>query len=146
MGYKFQQYIYELNDKIMTPKLYKEIADSLKQNPRYIAMKDKVRNMCLISCITDKMNVYMWEHYAANSEGICLEYEFEEVLRAIADLNIKFFPVRYVEDRTKTKDIQFGPVEYSDDAPDEVTERKYILMQGNIMLSRLKLVSKRNCL
>ena len=111
----------------LTPQKYREIAESVKQKPRYIMMKEKVRNMCLISCITDKMNDYMWEQYTCNSEGICLEYEFEDVLKAIADLNIRFFPVRYVEDRTKTKDIQFGATEYAEDAPDELMARKYIL-------------------
>lgn len=118
---------YRYVKKQITPEKYKEIVDNLKQNPRYIEMKEKVRNMCLVSCITDKMNDYMWEQYTSNSEGICLEYEFEDVLKAIADLNIRFFPVRYVEDRSKTKDIQFGPDEYADDAPDELMERKYIL-------------------
>jgi len=111
----------------LTPEKYREIAESVKQKPRYIMMKEKARNMCLISCITDKMNDYMWEQYTCNSEGICLEYEFEDVLKAIADLNIRFFPVRYVEDRTKTKDIQFGATEYAEDASDELMARKYIL-------------------
>lgn len=75
----------------LTPDKYKEIANSLKQNPKYIEKQDKVRNMCLISCITDKMNDFMWKRYASNSEGICLEYEFEDVIKAISNLNIRFF-------------------------------------------------------
>lgn len=118
---------YEKYKNLFTTEKYKEISENIKKAPRYIAMKERARNMCLISCITDKMTDYMWEQYAANSKGICLEYDFTEVLMAISELNIRFFPVRYVDDRTKVKDIQFGAMEYADDAPDELMAKKYIL-------------------
>lgn len=95
--------------------------------PRYKEIKDIVRNMCLIACITDKMSDYMWEKYTCDYEGVCLEYDFEEVLYAIKKLKIRFMPIRYVDDRAKTKDIQFGPEEYAKSSPEELMERKYIL-------------------
>ena len=69
----------------------------------------------------------MWENYAFKSQGICLEYNFEEVLLAIDKLKIRFFPIRYINDRKQVKDIQFGPNEYEMDESDELMARKYIL-------------------
>lgn len=119
--------IYEQFKKQFTPEKYKEIVEKIQQNSTYAEMKKKARNNCLIACITDKMTNQMWEEYALHSEGICLEYDFEDVLRAITRLNMRFFPIRYVEDRNKTKDIQFGPKEYAENASEELMYRKYIL-------------------
>lgn len=110
-----------------TKEKYSEIAESLRNNLKYIRIQNRIRNMCLISCITDKMNDYMWENYALKSQGICLEYNFEEVLLAIDKLKIRFFPIRYVDNRKQLKDIQFGPIEYEMDPSDELMARKYIL-------------------
>lgn len=118
---------YKIFKKIFTEQKYEEIVENIKKAPRYIAMKERVRNMCLISCITDKMSDYMWNQYAAEAQGVCLEYEFGDVLKAIDNLNIRFFPVRYVDDRTKVKDIQFGKAEYADDESYELMSKKYIL-------------------
>ena len=82
-----------------TEEKYREIAESVKKNSKYISIQNRVRNMCLISCITDKINDYMWENYALESQGICLEYNFEEVLLAIDKLKIRFFPIRYINNR-----------------------------------------------
>ena len=106
--------------------IYEEVENKLKENPRYIRLKEKARNMCLIACVTDKMNDYMWKHYASDSKGICLEYDIEDVLDVIDNLNIRIFPVRYVDDRLKTKDIQFGVEEYVEESG-ELMKRKYIL-------------------
>lgn len=117
---------YKKLKKQVDSNIYEEVENKLRQNPRYIKMQEKAKNMCLIACVTDKMNDYMWEHYASDSEGICLEYDIEEVLDAIKNLNIRIFPVRYVDDRLQTKDIQFGVEEYEEETG-ELMERKYIL-------------------
>lgn len=40
----------------------------------------------------------MWENYAENYAGICLEYDVEDVLKAISKENLRFFPIWYVEE------------------------------------------------
>ena len=118
---------YRRFSRLFSPELYEQVAEQLKSNPKYIQMQDKVRNMCLVACITDKMNNFMWENYAENNTGICLEYDVEDVLTAIIKEDLRFFPIWYVEDRNKVKDIQFGPEEYAEEAPEERMRDKYIL-------------------
>lgn len=118
---------YSPYGKIFTEEKYQEMSERMRNTPKYIDYKNRVSNMCLISCISDKNTSYMWETYTKNSEGLCLEYDFSDVLYAISGLNIRLFPIRYVKNRNQTKDIQFGPAEYAEDAPDELMRNKYIL-------------------
>ena len=112
---------------LFSPELYNQVAEQLKDNPEYIRIQNKVRNMCLIACITDKMNDFMWRNYAENYTGICLEYDVGDVLKAIRKEDLRFFPIRYVDDRNKVRDIQFGPNEYAEEVSEKRMRDKYIL-------------------
>ena len=126
---------YKKVRKLFTSEFYDKIVKEVKENQKYIQMKDNVRNMCLIGCMTDKMTDYMWEKYANNHEGICLEYDFEEVLKTLRGQGLIFFPVRYVENRDSDSEIFLGPKEYAEIDDDTLMRRKYILscMTKNIV-------------
>ena len=108
-------------------ELSRQVAERLREDPKYINLKNRVRNMCLVACITDKVNASMWKKYAVNCTGVCLEYDVEDVFEAIRKEHLHLFPIWYVDDRKKVKDIQFGPDDYAEEAPDEKMMRKYIL-------------------
>lgn len=118
---------YKAHKKLFTNGKYEEIAEKVMNEPRYIQMKERARNMCLTACITDKIDGYMWTEYANDSQGICLEYDFLEVLIAIKNNDLWIFPVRYVDERNRTKDIQFGVNEYVNDESGELMAKKYML-------------------
>lgn len=105
----------------------KIVIENLKNNSRYIDLRNETQNMCLISCLTDRMTDYMWENYADHSSGICLEFDFEKVLQAIASQNIlRFFPVCYLDNRNDTKAIQFGEKEYADETGNKMIEKYFL--------------------
>lgn len=119
---------YRMMGAKLTEEKKKECIALLQKNARYIEIKNKSRNMCLIACLTDKKTQYMWKDYAVDSEGVCLEYDFETVLQMISDESqLNLCPIRYVENRRETKDIQFRSEDYAEDAPEEVMEAKYRL-------------------
>ena len=69
----------------------------------------------------------MWKHYAQNSEGICFEYEMDSIIMGIKT-PLRFFPVRYVENRSETKDIKFNSDDFKDTSINcEKAAKKYLL-------------------
>ena len=103
------------------------ISLSKKISDRLMEIKSNVRDMCLIACMTDKKSEYMWNNYAKEKQGICLEYDMLDVLEAIKKENLKLIPVWYVDNRLKEKRIIFGSKEYREDYSDLLMLRKYIL-------------------
>ena len=68
----------------------------------------------------------MWDEYAKNSEGICLVYNLREVFINLPE-NLKFYPVRYVDDRKNQYDIKFTSHEYNNDDDPEPEHLKFLL-------------------
>ena len=119
---------YKLMQAKLTDEKKQECIRRIQEDKRYIEIKNKSRNMCLVGCITDKNTQYMWKEYAVDSEGICLEYDFETILETVSDNKVLHLcPIRYVEDRKQTKDILFGPTDYEEETPDKVMQNKYRL-------------------
>lgn len=54
-----------------TDEKYHQIVTEMNQNPKYLSLREKASNMCLTSCITDKISNYMWSTYTENAKGIC---------------------------------------------------------------------------
>ena len=118
---------YERLYDYVNNKLMDEIVSRMENEPRFKKMRDEIRNECLVACITQNNTKYMWENYAQNGEGICLEYDMADVLLG-HDSMLKIFPVRYVEDRNKTEDIFFTSKELNDtDEAFDNARRKYLL-------------------
>lgn len=61
----------------------KMIKDCISSSDRLAKMKDNIRDMCLIACMTDKKSEFMWNNYAKERQRICLEYDILEVLEAV---------------------------------------------------------------
>lgn len=119
---------YKLMQAKLTDEKKQKCIRRMQEDKRYIEIKNKSRNMCLVGCITDKKTQYMWKEYAADSEGICFEYDFETVLKTVSDSKRLYLcPIRYVENRKQTKDILFGPVDYAEETSEKVIQDKYRL-------------------
>ena len=54
----------------------------------------------------------MWKNYALDSEGICLVYNLNDIFLSLPS-ELKYYPVRYVDNRKKQKDIWFTSKEYN---------------------------------
>ena len=68
----------------------------------------------------------MWDEYAKNSEGICLVYNLREIFINLPK-NLKFYPVRYVDDRKNQYDIKFTSHEYNNGDDPEPEHLKFLL-------------------
>lgn len=69
----------------------------------------------------------MWEKYAQNDEGVCFEYDMNSIVLNIKQ-NLRFFPIRYVDDRSNTQDICFDSSDYNDtDGAYQQAAKKYML-------------------
>lgn len=68
---------------------------------------DGMRDKWMIACFTERFdNDKMWKEYAGSYTGICLAYDFMDVLNEIARAKMmQLMPVRYVENRGKCRDI-----------------------------------------
>ena len=107
--------------------IYRIAAENIRNNPKYRAVQDIARNMCVIACATDKISDYMWENYASKKTGVALEYDLQNILKQLCLMpDIKLFPVRYVDERANTEDIWFGPEDYNSEGNDKILQ-KYIL-------------------
>lgn len=95
----------------LTSLKYTEIVQNIKNSPKYKNFTEKVCNLCLVSCITDKMTNYMWEEYANNGEGVCLEFNFEDVIIAVKKLGFHFF--QFVMSMTENSKRIFNLVQRS---------------------------------
>ena len=100
---------------------------AIKAHPKYKEICDAIRNEALVACISQSYSEYMWKNYAEDSEGICLVYNLRQLLLKKPDKLI-IYPVRYVDDRKKCKDIIFNASDYGmGDECYENEHRKYIL-------------------
>ncbi len=90
-----------------------ETIKKTKEDSKFQQLNENIRNECLIACISESFNSYMWEHYAQNSEDICFEYEMDSIIMGVKH-PLRFFPVRYVDNRNETKDIQFNSYDFND--------------------------------
>lgn len=113
--------------EISNTELCDRVVKRIYSSERYKHLCKVARDQCLISCMTDKISDYMWEKYAEQSKGVCFEYDCKRVLEAIAGMpSVRFFPVWYVENRTKISEIQFGVKDY-EHATDTEMYQKYVL-------------------
>lgn len=90
-----------------------ELTNAMNENPKFIKINENIKNQCLVACITQTYNDYMWEHYAQHHEGVCFEYEMDQVILAIKN-DLRFFPIRYVDWRNDIEDIRFDLSDYAD--------------------------------
>lgn len=90
-----------------------ELTKAMNENPKFIKINESIKNQCLVACITQTYNDYMWEHYAQHHEGVCFEYEMDQVIFAIKN-DLRFFPIRYVDSRNNLEDIRFDSSDYGD--------------------------------
>lgn len=105
---------------------YDEIMKKVKEKPAYEALKGKIRDQALVACFSEKYEDYMWDEYASNSEGICLLYNLYDVLLAAGE-ELKFYPVRYVDNRRSQKDIWFTSKGYNESDDYEPAHLKFLL-------------------
>lgn len=105
---------------------YDKIMKKVKEKPAYEALREKIRDQALVGCFSEKYEEYMWDKYASKSEGICLVYNLYEVLLAAGE-ELKFYPVRYVDNRRSQKDIWFTSKEYNESDDYEPAHLKFLL-------------------
>lgn len=147
--------IEELTEKAFEEKGYSragfELTDEIRnvcrerllKKPRYAELKKILRNLCLVACLTDTKTTKMWNEYASNSEGVCLEYDLEEVLKEIEKHeDLELCPVRYVEDRKKTKDIMFDSTDYFSEEADSIECLRYKYYLSCMTKDRIPYVSE----
>ena len=110
----------------LTKEFYDDVIEKVQNKPAYIELRKKIRDQALISCFSAGYKDYMWEKYAQNAEGICLLYSLQElVINCSSDL--KFYPVRYVDDRRNHKEIWFNSKEYNMEDDPEPEHLKFIV-------------------
>lgn len=101
--------IYKVTDNFVNT-----VNEEIKKNPEYKELMDSMRNDCLVACFTQTYdNKYMWTNYASNATGICVEYDFKELLEFATKKELSYMPIRYVKDRNKKKDIYFTSKEFN---------------------------------
>ena len=100
--------------------------DSLEIMPEFIHLKKKIRDQALVSCFSEQYSEKMWRKYANDSEGICLVYNLREIFINLPK-DLKFYPVRYVDDRKEQYDIRFTSQEYNNKNDSEQEHLKFLL-------------------
>lgn len=122
---KYPEHKYDLcfiDDNAM-----QQLVRKIKEDHKFQQLNEIIRNECLIACISESCNSYMWKHYAQNSEGICFEYEMDNIIMGIKH-PLRFFPIRYVDNRSETKDIKFNSHDFNDiDVSYENAANKYMI-------------------
>lgn len=142
------EHVFEKNGYLkagfeLTDEIKNVCRERLLLNPRYAALKKTLRNMCLVSCLTDKKTTKMWNEYASNSEGICLEYDLQHVLEEIKkNEDLELCPVRYVENRKITKDIMFDSMDYFSEELDAIERTRYKYYLSCMTKDRIPYVSE----
>lgn len=110
-------------------KLYKEYirASIFEENPKFASKIKDMRDMWMISCFTERYNNQkMWEQYANKEAGMCLVYNFKDILDAVSgNKEMTIMPVRYVENRDDCRDIALNHRDLIEDISD--TYYKYLL-------------------
>ncbi len=104
----------------------KQLIKKIEANSDFQQVSERMRNECLVACISGTFNTYMWEHYAQNNEGICLEYDMDNIITN-TKFPLRFLPIRYVESRQKTDDIKFNSLDFNNtDAAYKNAAKKYM--------------------
>ncbi len=127
----------DLAEHVLKAK-YKDIAlllnkDSLSESVASIVQEkeelkkfiERIRDQALVTCFSEAFNDTMWKKYAHNYEGICIRYNIKDIMMSHSK-ELRFFPVRYVNDRKHQKDILFDSKDYFDENPDN-ERQKYLL-------------------
>lgn len=110
---EISEYIIKKNYPILNAeKVVKELikVNDIIENPRFAEKIKEMRNMWMISCFTQRYNNNkMWAQYANNFSGICLVYNFYDVLEAVKQSEgMSIMPVRYIDNRDQCKDIRLN--------------------------------------
>ena len=111
---------------LVNEDFYNSIMDSLEIMPEFIHLKKKIRDQALVSCFSEQYSEKMWRKYANDSEGICLVYNLREIFINLPK-DLKFYPVRYVDDRKEQYDIRFTSQEYNNKNDSEQEHLKFLL-------------------
>lgn len=93
-------------------KFYNDVIEQLNKNARFENLRNKIRDQALVACFSERYDEFMWKNYALDSEGICLVYNLNDIFLSLPS-ELKFYPVRYVDNRKKQKDIWFTSKEYN---------------------------------
>lgn len=117
---------YKRFSSMFDDAFYDEIMEKVKGKSAYEVLREKIRDQALVACFSEKYEDYMWDEYASNSEGICLMYNLQEVFLAAGN-ELKFYPVRYVDNRRNQKDIWFTSREYNERDDYELAHLKFLL-------------------
>lgn len=105
---------------------YEAIISAMEEKTEFIDLKKRIRDQALVSCFSERYDEKMWKKYADDSEGICLVYNLREIFINLSE-NLKFYPVRYVDDRKKQCDIWFTSQEYNNEDNSESEHLKFLL-------------------
>ena len=125
-------YIVEHKYPILDAEKYVGAIDikSIESNPKVLKKLDRMRNMWMISCFTErKDNERMWGDYADHHRGICLEYDLEKVLGKVKETGgvMRIMPVRYMYDRDSCSDMALNHKDLLNMNDEAATEAKYKL-------------------
>lgn len=93
-------------------KFYNDVIEQLNKNARFENLRNKIRDQALVACFSERYDEFMWKNYTLDSEGICLVYNLNDIFLSLPS-ELKFYPVRYVDNRKKQKDIWFTSKEYN---------------------------------
>lgn len=129
-------YLEHRPDINITDELITRIKNEMKDNSKWVKLMDTMRNDCLVACCTEKYdNDYMWDNYANNSKGICIEYDLIELLDSVRKNNWSYMPIRYVKDRNNQKDIYLTSKEFNmdkDTVDEAILKYKLSCMTKNV--------------
>jgi len=115
-----------LSSGILSEANLTNISNNLINNQDWQKLLKEIKNKCQVGCLIDYMSDYMWDHYANNHNGFCVEYSATAVYKRCTDNGLTIWPMRYVDNRSKQNDIIFN---YSDiyESSDEDYFNKYCL-------------------
>ena len=117
---------YKKIASLVNKDFYDSVMEAIEIRPEFIELKKKIRDQALVSCFSEQYSEKMWDEYAKNSEGICLVYNLREIFINLPK-NLKFYPVRYVDDRKNQYDIKFTSHEYNNGDDSEPEHLKFLL-------------------
>lgn len=73
--------------------------DKLKLEQTVNRTKEDEKNRYRIACLSeDNDSILMWAHYANNHKGVCIEYDFQELIKKF---KCDLFPIIYVKKRKR---------------------------------------------
>lgn len=117
---------YTVLSQTASQDFYDSVMREVELKPEFIALKEKIRDQVLVACFSELYSEKMWKEYASDAEGICLMYNLKEIVINLPN-ELKFYPVRYVENRKEQKDIFFNSNEYNNEDDTEPEHLKFML-------------------